>query len=194
MTKTTSQDPSAAPGESLVGLNVGQQKQHRVDGYVASIKIILFLVSFLGSAQTSFCKDVVLAGIFVVSLPDTAKEQHKNLRPDSHPDKDLPRYSDASFQLSVFRWPNIKPCLPLKQIPEEWTKNKEWASVSNISEAKTDSGIPYVTFNTRIIRDNRPPFDSVMTVLRAPNGEALMFQMTGEVKSINAILKSIRNK
>ena len=65
---------------------------------------------------------------------------------------------------------------------------------SAISEGRTDSGIPYVTFRTRIVRDERRPFDSTMTVLRSPNGEAYMFQMTGDKKAIDAIRKSIKNK
>lgn len=63
-----------------------------------------------------------------------------------------------------------------------------------MSEGKTASGIPFVVFNTRIVRTNRPPFDSVMTVLRSSTGEAYMFQMTGDTTVIDDIRKSTRYK
>lgn len=94
----------------------------------------------------------------------------------------------------MYRWSNVKPDLPLGQVPRQWAQGKDWVSVSDVSEGKTDAGIPYVTFKTRIVRDERRPFDSVMTVLRSSTGEAYMFQMTGDTQTINTVLKSIKNK
>jgi len=158
------------------------------------MKPLVLLVAFLCLLQASSGEDVAVADAFIISLPDTAKEQSRSQQSDNVPDTILRKYSDASFQFSMYRWPNVKVDVPLKQIPKQWKKNKEWASVSDISEGKTNSGIPFVTFNTRIVRDSRPPFDSVMTVVRAPTGEAFMFQLTGDAKAIHAIRKSIRNK
>jgi hypothetical protein len=169
-------------------------KYLRSDHALIQMKPLVLLVAFLCLLQASSGKDVAVADTFIISLPDTAKEQSRSQQSDNVPDTILRKYSAASFQLSTYRWPNVKPDVPLNQIPEQWKNNKEWASVSSISEGKTDSGILYVTFRTRIVRDGRPPFDSEMTVLRASTGEAFMFQMTGDAKAIDAIRKSIRNK
>ena len=158
------------------------------------MRILLLVFTCLNLIHASSCKDVVVADIFIISLPDTAKEQQRSAHLGNIPDTILQKYSDALFQLSMYRWPNIEAAVPLKQIPEQWTQNKKWALVSGISEGKTDSGIPYVTFNTRIIRDERRPFDCVMTVLRSSTGQAYMFQTIGETKTIDAIRKSIKNK
>lgn len=158
------------------------------------MKYLLLAFAFLSLIRSSSGYDVDLADAFIVSLPDTAKKQSRSAQSASIPDTILDKFSDASFKLSIYGWPQAKADVPLKKIPEQWTQNKEWASVSAISEGRTDSGIPYVTFKTRIVRDERQPFDSVMTVLRSPTGAAYMFQMTGDTKAIDAIRKSIKNK
>lgn len=158
------------------------------------MKHLLLLVTLLSLIHTSSGKEFAVSDAFIISLLDTAKEQSRSPQSDDHPDTILPKYYGDSFQLSIYRWPNVTPSVPLKHIPEQWRKNKEWASVSGIAEGKTNSGIPYVTFNARIVRDERRPFDSVMTVLRSANGDAFMFQMTGDTKAIDAICKSIKNK
>ena len=158
------------------------------------MKNLLLVFAFLSLIHSSSGNDVAVADAFVVSLPDTVKKQARSAQSASIPDTILDKFSDASFQLSIHRWPQVKADVPLKQVPEQWAQNKEWASVSDISEGKTASGIPYVTFKTRIVRDERRPFDSEMTVLRSPAGKAYMFQMNGETKAINAIRKSIKNK
>jgi len=94
----------------------------------------------------------------------------------------------------MYRWPDVKASVPLKGIPEQWAKNKKWASVSSINEGRTDSDIPYVTFKTRIVEGDQRPFDSFMTVLRSATGSAYMLQMVGDTKAIDAIRKSIKNK
>lgn len=156
------------------------------------MKRLLFLITFLSLIHASFGKDVAVADAFILALPDTAKEQNRPRQDADYPDTILEKYHGTSFQLNMYRWPNVNASVPLKLIPEQWAKNKEWASVSEIVEGLTDSGIPYVTFNTRMVRDERPPFDSMMTVLRSSTGEAFMFQMTGDTKTIDAIRKSIR--
>lgn len=158
------------------------------------MKPLVLLVASLCLLQAAFGKDVAVADAFLVSLPGTAKEQARSSQSGNVPDSILPRYSDASFQLSMYRWSNVKPDLPLGQVPRQWAQGKDWVSVSDVSEGKTDAGIPYVTFKTRIVRDERRPFDSVMTVLRSSTGEAYMFQMTGDTQTINTVLKSIKNK
>jgi len=99
-----------------------------------------------------------------------------------------------SFWLGIYRWPNVKADSPPNQIPEQWKQGKEWALISEIVEGSTASGIPYVTFKARMVRDGREPFDSIMTVLRSSSGAAFMFQMTGDAETIDAIRKSIRNQ
>ncbi|MFZ4776672.1 MAG: hypothetical protein ACOYM3_14975 [Terrimicrobiaceae bacterium] len=158
------------------------------------MRLPLLIFGFLSLLQASFGKDVSIAHAFALSLPDTAKEDIRPRHPDVYPDTFLPKYDGDSFQLFMYRWPEVNASVPLAQIPEQWGKTKEWASVFGISEGKTDSGIPYVTFNTRMVRDERPPFDSVMTVLRSSTGEAYLFQMTGDTKAIDAIRKSIKIK
>lgn len=158
------------------------------------MKLLFLALALLGLIHPSSGKDVAVEDAFIVSLPDTAKKQTRSVQSTSIPDTILDKFGDASFQLSIYRWPHVKADVSLNKIPEQWTQNKEWASVSAISEGRTDSGIPYVTFRTRIVRDERRPFDSTMTVLRSPNGEAYMFQMTGDKKAIDAIRKSIKNK
>ena len=158
------------------------------------MKYLLLVFAFLSLIHSSSGNDVAVADAFIVSLPDTAKKQTRSAQSARIPDTILDKFSDASFQLSIYRWPQAKADVPLKKIPEQWTQNKEWASVSAISEGRTDSGIPFVTFKTRIVRDERQPFDSIMTVLRSPTGAAYMFQMTGDMKAIDAIRKSIKNK
>ena len=158
------------------------------------MKHLLLVFAFLSLIHSSSGNDVAVADAFIVSLPDTAKKQARSTQSASLPDTILDKFSDASFQLSIYRWPQVKADVPLKQVPEQWAQNKEWVSVSHISQGKTDSGIPYVTFNTRMVRGERPPFDSVMIVLRSSTGEAYMFQMTCETKTIDAIRRSIKNK
>jgi len=158
------------------------------------MKNLLLVFVLLSLIHSSSGNDVVVTDTFIVSLPDTAKKQTRSAQSTGIPDTILDKFGDASFQLSIYRWPQVKADVPLKQVPEQWAQNKEWASVSDISEGKTDSGIPYVTFKTRIVRDERRPFDSTMTVLRSPTGTAYMFQMTGDTKAIDAIRKSIKNK
>ncbi len=158
------------------------------------MKHLLLVFAFLSLIHTSSGNDVVVADGFIVSLPDTAKKKVQSVQSASIPDTILDKFSDASFQLSIYRWPQVKAVVPLKKVPEQWKQNKEWVSVSAISEGRTDSGIPYVTFKTRIVRDERRPFDSIMTVLRSPTGGAYMFQLTGDTKAIDAIRKSIKNK
>ena len=158
------------------------------------MRTFLLVIAFMGLIRASSGKDIDVADTFIISLTDTAKKQSRSAQSASIPDTILDKFSDASFQLSIYRWPQVKADVPLKQVPEQWAQNKEWVSVSHISQGKTDSGIPYVTFNTRMVRGERPPFDSVMTVLRSSTGEAYMFQMTGETKTIDAIRRSIKNK
>ena len=158
------------------------------------MKNLLLVFVLLSLIHSSSGNDVVVTDTFIVSLPDTAKKQTRSAQSTGIPDTILDKFGDASFQLSIYRWPQVKADVPLKQVPEQWAQNKEWASVSDISEGKTDSGIPYVTFKTRIVRDERRPFDSTMTVLRSPTGTAYMFQLTGDTKAIDAIRKSIKNK
>jgi len=157
------------------------------------MKNLLLVFVLLSLIHSSSGNDVVVTDTFIVSLPDTAKKQTRSAQSTGIPDTILDKFGDASFQLSIYRWPQVKADVPLKQVPEQWAQNKEWASVSDISEGKTDSGIPYVTFKTRIVRDERRPFDSTMTVLRSPTGTAYMFQLTGDTKAIDAIRKSIKN-
>ena len=156
------------------------------------MRTLLLVIAFLGLIRVSSGKDIDVADAFIISLPDTAKEQIRPLHPGEYPGAVLPKYHGDSFQLFIYRWREVKSSVPLKLIPEQWVKNKEWASVTGISEETTDSGIPYVTFNTRMVRDEGHSFDSVMTVLRSSSGEAFMFQMTGDEKAINAIRKSIK--
>lgn len=153
----------------------------------------LAIFGFVGIGMV-YGKDVAVEEAFVLSLPDSAKQGLRSPQGENYPDTILAKYFDDSFQLHMYRWPSIKGSVPLDQIPGQWIQNKKWVSVSGISEGKTDSGIPYVTFNARIVRDNRPAFDSVMTVLRSPTGEVYMFQMTGDTTAIDAIRKSIRYK
>jgi len=153
---------------------------------------LLLFFAFFSLLDLSSGSDVAIGDAFIVSLPDTAKKQTRSAQPTSIPDTILDKFSDASFQLSIYRWPQVNADVPLKQVPEQWTQNKEWASASDISEGRTDSGIPYVTFKTRIVRDERRPYDSEMTVLRSSTGEAYMFQMTGDTKTIDAVRKSIK--
>ena len=158
------------------------------------MKSLLLIIVLFSMISPSLGKDVAVGDAFTVSLPDTAKEQTRSQHSYGFPDTVLPKYHDDSFQLFMYRWPEVKASALLNQIPEQWAKGKAWASISAITEGKTESGIPYVTFNTRMVRDERPPFDSVMTVLRSSTGEAYMFQMTGDKKAIDAIRKSIKNK
>ena len=158
------------------------------------MKHLLLVFAFLSLIHPSSGNDVAVADAFIVSLPDTAKKQARSAQSESIPDTILDKFSDASFQLSIYRWPQVKADVPLKKVPEQWKQNKEWASVSAISKGMTDSGIPYVTFKTRIVRDEHRPFDSIMTVLRSLSGGAYMFQLTGDTKAIYAIRKSIKNK
>ena len=158
------------------------------------MRTLLLVIAFLGLIRASSAKDIDVADAFIISLPDTAKEQSRPLHPGEYPGAVLPKYHGDSFQLFMYRWREVKATVPLKLIPEQWAKNKEWASVTSISEETTDSGIPYVTFNTRMVRDEGHPFDSMMTVLRSSTGEVFMFQMTGETKTIDAIRRSIKNK
>jgi hypothetical protein len=158
------------------------------------MKHLLLVFAFLSLIHPSSGNDVAVADAFIVSLPDTAKKQTRSAQSAIIPDTILDKFSDDSFQLSIYRWPQVKADVPLKKIPEQWTQNKKWASVSAISEGRTNSGIPYVTFKTRIVRDERRPFDGIMTVLRSPTGAAYMFQMTGDTKAIDAIRNSIKNK
>lgn len=153
----------------------------------------LAMVGLVGVGM-AYGKDVAVEKAFVLSLPHTAKERSRSPQGENYPDTILAKYFGDSFQLHIYRWPNIKASVPLDQIPGQWIQNKKWASLCGISEGRTDAGIPYVTFNTRIVRDNRPSFDSVMTVLRSTTGEAYMFQMTGDTTVIDAIRKSIRYK
>jgi len=158
------------------------------------MKNLLLVLALLSLIHSSSGNEVAVADAFIVSLPDTATKQARPAQSASIPDTILDKFSDASFELSIYRWPQVKADVPLKQVPEQWAQNKEWASVSDISEGKTKSGIPYVTFKTRIVRDERRPFDSTMTVLRSQAGKAYMFQMTGKTTAIDAIRKSIKNK
>ena len=157
------------------------------------MKLHLLTIALFSLIHASFGKDVTVGDAFIISLPDTAKEQTQSQHSYGFPDTILPKYHDDSFQLFMYRWPAMK-AYPLNRIPQQWATNKEWASISAITEGTTDSGIPYVTFTTRIAEDNRRPFDSVMTVLRSSTEEAYMFQMTGDKKAIDAIRKSIKNK
>lgn len=154
---------------------------------------VLAMIGFVGVGMVCG-KDIAVEDAFVLSLPDTAEERSRSPQGKNYPDTILDKYSGESFQLHTYRWPNIKGSIPLDQIPGRWIQNKKWASVSGMSEGKTASGIPFVVFNTRIVRTNRPPFDSVMTVLRSSTGEAYMFQMTGDTTVIDDIRKSTRYK
>ena len=158
------------------------------------MKLVLPIITLFSLIHASFGKDVAVGDAFTISLPDTVKEQTRSQHSYGFPDTILPKYHDDSFQLFMYRWPDVKPTVPLNQIPELWAKNKEWASVSDITEGKTDAGILYVTFKTRIVEDQRRPFDSVMTVLRSSSGEAYMFQMTGDGGTIDAIRDTIKHK
>jgi hypothetical protein len=158
------------------------------------MKSILLVLAFFSLINLSSGNDVAIGDAFFVSLPESARKQTQSAQSASIPDTILEKFSDASFQLSIYRWPKVKADVALKQIPEQWTQNKEWASASDISEGKTDSGIPYVTFKARILREGRQPFDSVMTVLRSSTGEAYMFQMTGDTKTVDLVRKSIKRK
>jgi hypothetical protein len=154
-------------------------------------KGLLLLLLGVGLASA---KDVSVEDAFTISLPDTAKERTRPTDNNRYPDTILSKYYGDAFQLSMYRWPSIKASVPLNLIPYEWIKNKEWASVSGVSEGKTDSGVPYVTFSTRITLRSRPPYDSAMTVLRSAKGVAYMFQMNGDSKTLEAIRQSIRIK
>lgn len=137
-------------------------------------------------------KDVSVEDAFAISLPDSAKQKIRSPKSDNLPDTVLDKYSGNSFQLQMYRWPNISTSEPIDQIPQRWIKDKKWASVSEISVGETASGIPYVTFNAQINRDNLPPSKSVMTVLRSSKGVAYMFQMNGDPGTIATIRQSIR--
>lgn len=142
--------------------------------------------------QTPLAKEFAIDDAFIVSLPADGKERALSDQAENAPDSIRQKFRSDSFHLSIYRWSDIEPHTPLKQIPKQWARSKEWATVSAISEGKTDSGIPYVRFNTRIIQDNRRPFDSVMTVLRSSTDQAFMFQMWGDPKTVDATLNSIR--
>jgi hypothetical protein len=157
------------------------------------LKALLFLVALLGFLHTSSCKDITVADAFIISLPDSAKER-THPQHGSFPDSILAKYYDASFQLFMYRWRNVNPSVPLNQIPKQWAKTKDWASISHVELGKSDSGIPYVKFNARMTRNERGPFDSVMTVFRSATDETFLLQMIGDTKSADAIRKSIQNK
>jgi hypothetical protein len=154
-------------------------------------KGLLLILAGVGIANG---KDVFVENAFRISLPDTAIERKRPTDNESYPDTILSKYYGDAFQLSMYRWPTIKASVPLMEIPNEWIKNKSWASVSGVSEGKTDSGVPYVTFNTRITFNHRPHYDSMMTVLRSAKGTAYMFQMNGAPKILEAVRQSIRIK
>lgn len=151
-------------------------------------------IAGLVSVGMVYGKDIAVEDAFTFSLPDTAKERARPTGDTRYPDTVLSKYYCDDFQLSIYRWPSIEASVPIRQIPHEWIKNKEWASVSDVSEGRTDSGIPYVIFNTCITRTGRPPYDSVMAVLRSKKGEAYMFQMTGNPNIMEALQRSIRFK
>lgn len=153
----------------------------------------LAMVGLVGIGMV-YGKEIAVEDAFTFSLPDTAKERARPTGDEKCPDTILSKYYCDDFQLGIYRWPSIKASVPIGRIPHEWIKNKEWASVSGVSEGRTALGTPYVTFNTRITRTGRPPYDSVMTVLRSKKGEAYMFQMTGNPKTMAAVQRSIRFK
>ena len=146
------------------------------------------------SVGMAYGREVSVDNAFTVSIPDTSVERTRSNDTQNLPDTILSKYYNNAFQLSMYRWSAIKASVPMDQVPYQWIKHKKWASVSEVSEGKTDSGIPYVSFKTRITQDSRPHYDSVMTVVRSDKGEAYMFQMTGAPKTLEAIRKSIRFK
>ena len=153
----------------------------------------LALVGLVG-VGVAYGRDVSVEDAFKITLPDSSIERTRVTNSEKLPNTILAKYHNDAFNLSMYRWSTINASVPLDQIPYQWKKNKEWASVSNVSEGKTDSGIPYVTFNTRITQGARPHYDSVMTVVRSEKGDAYMFQMTGDPKTLEEIRKSIRFK
>lgn len=158
------------------------------------MKRLACALALFALSQASYGKDVTVGEAFTISVPDYAEEETRSDHSYSFPDTILQKYKGDTFQLQTYRWPSVKADTPLQQIPEQWKQGKEWALISGIVEGSTASGIPYVTFKARIVRDGRDPFDSIMTVLRSSTGEAFMFQMNGNAKTIDAIRKSIRNK
>jgi len=153
----------------------------------------LAMVGLVGVGM-AYGRDVSVDDAFRITLPDSSIERTRVTNSEKLPNTILAKYHNDAFNLSMYRWSTINASVPLDQIPYQWKKNKEWASVSNVSEGKTDSGIPYVTFNTRITQGARPHYDSVMTVVRSEKGDAYMFQMTGDPKILEAIRQSIRFK
>lgn len=156
------------------------------------MKTLLLTGLSLVFLQTAPCKETVVAGAFGISLPGLEKEKINDPLPGGifRPE----HYYGDSFQLHIYQWPETKPAVPLKEIPALWAAGKAWTSVSHISVSKTDSGVPCVTFDARILKEGRPPFDSVMTVLRSPEGVTFLFQMTGTPETLHAIRQSIRYK
>lgn len=153
----------------------------------------LSMVGLVGVGM-AYGRDVSVEDAFKITLPDSSIERTRATNSEKLPNTILAKYYNDAFNLSMYRWSTINAYVPLDQIPYQWIKNKEWASVSNVSEGKTDSGIPYVTFNTRITQGSRPHYDSVMTVVRSEKGDGYMFQMTGDPKILEILRKSIRFK
>jgi hypothetical protein len=158
------------------------------------MKRLACTLALFALSQSSYGKDVTVGEAFKISVPDSTEEQTRSDHSYGFPDTILQKYKGDSFQLHIYRWPNVKADSPLKQVPEQWKQGKKRALISDIVEGNTASGIPYVTFKARIDREARDPFDSIMTVLRSSNGDAFMFQMTGDLKAIDAIRQSIRIK
>jgi hypothetical protein len=158
------------------------------------MKLLAFALTLFALSQSSYGKDITVGEAFTVSVPDSAVEQPRSDHSYGVRDTILQKYKGDSFWLGIYRWPNVKADSPPNQIPEQWKQGKEWALISEIVEGSTASGIPYVTFKARMVRDGREPFNSIMTVLRSSSGAAFMFQMTGDAETIDAIRKSIRNQ
>ncbi len=158
------------------------------------MKSHFLVIAFFILIHSSYGKDAAVGDVFLVSLPGSTKEHVPPERLHGSSGAVLQKYGGASFQLHIYRWRNVRADGPLGEIPEQWSHDKDWASVSDVSERQTDSGIPYVMFKTRIAREGRPPFESVMAVFRSPHGEAFMFQFTGDKAVIDAICNSVRTK
>lgn len=128
---------------------------------------------------------------FSLTVPDTAQIDADRSKGDVN--IIFPRVEGPDFSLRIYRWTNVPPGQPLAEAPAAWAGNKDWVTISGVTESRSDQGVPYVTFRTRMTREDHAPFDSVMTLIRSGNGDAYMIQIFGpSLDAAPAILRSIR--
>lgn len=128
---------------------------------------------------------------FSITVPDTAKIDDD--RTKANATVFYPRVEGPDFSLRIYHWSNVKPGQPLSEAPAAWAANKDWVAISDLTEGRSDHGVPYVSFRTRMTSQDRAPFDSVMTLVRTATGDAYMIQIFGpSLDAAPAIQRSIR--